>query len=71
MGFPEATRRVDDLARECADFSRWHLLYPCLGPESQGTGEMAKYRVVREEVLKMAPDLVEEVHAPTIESRTG
>lgn len=64
MGFPEATRRIDDLARECTDFLVGICSIPALGPESQGTGEMAKYQVVRQEVLKMAPDRVEEVHAP-------
>jgi succinyl-diaminopimelate desuccinylase len=64
VGFQEATRRIDDLSRECRDFLVGICSIPALGPESQGTGEMAKYRVVRQEVLKMAPDRVEEVHAP-------
>lgn len=64
MGFPETTRRIDDLAHECTDFLVGICSIPALGPESQGTGEMAKYLVVREAVLKMAPDRVEEVPAP-------
>ncbi len=64
MGFPEATRRIEDLAHECTDFLVGICSIPALGPESHGTGEMAKYQVVRQEVLKMAPDRVEEVHAP-------
>ena len=64
MGFPEVARRLDELRDECVDFLARICSIPALGPKNQGTGEMEKYLVVRDAVLSLGHDLVEEVHAP-------
>ncbi|MBI5570135.1 MAG: M20 family metallo-hydrolase [Desulfomonile tiedjei] len=64
MAFQQVARRIDELADECVNFLVRICSIPAIGPESQGTGEMEKYRVIRDAVLTMAPDLVQEIHAP-------
>jgi hypothetical protein len=49
---------------ECVEFLARICSIPALGPDNQGTGEMEKYLVVRDAVLALGPDRVEEVHAP-------
>lgn len=64
MGFHEVAERIDDLKDECVDFLARICSIPALGPDNQGTGEMEKYHVVKDTVLSLGPDRVEEVHAP-------
>ena len=64
VGFSDAARRLDELRDECVEFLARICSIPALGPENQGTGEMEKYLVVRDAVLALGPDRVEEVHAP-------
>lgn len=64
MDFQKTAREIDDLAGECTDFMVRICSIPALGPENQGDGEMAKYEVVRQEVMGIKPDRVEEIHAP-------
>ena len=49
---------------ECVDFLTRICSIPAIGPESQGAGEMEKYRVIQKEVIALGPDMVEEIHAP-------
>jgi len=49
---------------QCVDFLAAICAIPALGPDNQGTGEMAKYCVVKEAVLSIGPDRIEEVHCP-------
>jgi succinyl-diaminopimelate desuccinylase len=62
--FQEATTKIDELRDECVDFLTRICSIPAIGPESQGSGEMEKYRVIQEEVVSLGPDMIEEVHAP-------
>ncbi len=64
MGFQEAVRRIEDLADECVDFLARICSIPALGPENLGTGEVEKYRLVKDTVLSLGPENVSEVHAP-------
>ena len=64
MAFPDAARRLDELRDESVEFLARICSIPALGPENQGAGEMEKYLVVRDAVLALGPDRVEEVHAP-------
>lgn len=64
MEFQDVSRRIDELTDECVDFLIRICSIPALGPDNQGTGEMDKYRVVKECVLALGPDEVDEVHAP-------
>jgi succinyl-diaminopimelate desuccinylase len=64
VSFQDAARRIDGLSSQCVDFMVNICSIPALGPDNQGDGEMAKYTVVREEVLSLRPDNVEEIHAP-------
>jgi succinyl-diaminopimelate desuccinylase len=64
LAFQEAARRIDDLKDECVEFLMGICSIPALGPDNDGTGEMEKYSVVREAVLALGPDRVEEIHAP-------
>ena len=64
MSFHEVAERIDDLKDDCVDFLARICSIPALGPDNQGTGEMEKYRVVKDTVLSLAPDRVEEVHSP-------
>ncbi len=64
MGFPDAARRIDELTDQCIEFLVRICSIPALGPENAGTGEMEKYLAVRETVLALGPDRVEEIHAP-------
>ncbi len=64
MGFEEAAGRIDELRDDCVDFLARICSIPAMGPENQGDGEMEKYKVIREVVLSLDPDVVEEVHCP-------
>lgn len=64
MGFQEASERLDGLRDECVSFLSTICSIPALGPDNGGTGEMAKYIPVKEMVMSLSPDRVEEVHAP-------
>jgi succinyl-diaminopimelate desuccinylase len=64
VGFQEAARRLDELKNECVEFLARICSIPALGPENNGTGEMAKYLVIRDVVTKLGPTTVEEVPAP-------
>jgi succinyl-diaminopimelate desuccinylase len=64
VGFQEAARRIDDLADECVDFLARMCSIPALGPDNLGTGEMEKYRAVKDAVLSLVPENIYEVHAP-------
>ncbi|MBM3298598.1 MAG: M20 family metallo-hydrolase [Deltaproteobacteria bacterium] len=64
MGFPEVAARIDQLENELVAFLVRICSVPALGPENQGSGEMDKYRIVKDAVLALAADMVEEVHAP-------
>lgn len=62
--FSAPAQKVEQLAEECVAFLRDICAIPAIGPENNGDGEMAKYRVVKDMVLSLGPDRVEEVHAP-------
>lgn len=64
MSFQAAAERIDQLRDECVAFLARICSIPALGPDNQGTGEMEKYRVVKQAVLSLDPDRIEEVHAP-------
>ncbi len=64
MSFHAVAGRIDELKEECVEFLARICSIPALGPENQGSGEMEKYKVVKETVLTLGPDRVEEVHAP-------
>jgi len=64
LAFQEVALRVDELRDECVEFLIGICSIPALGPENDGHGEMEKYSVVREAVLALGPDRVEEIHAP-------
>jgi succinyl-diaminopimelate desuccinylase len=60
----EIVPKIDELKDDCVNFLTRICSIPAVGPESHGTGEMEKYRVIRDEVLSLKPDMVEEIHAP-------
>jgi len=64
VSFLEAARRIDDLRDECVDFLIRICSIPALGPDNHGTGEMEKYRAVKQVIDALGPDKVVEVHAP-------
>ena len=64
MGFPEVVKRIEDLRDDSVQFLSRICSIPALGPENSGTGEMAKYIVVKDEVLKLKPDEIIELPAP-------
>ncbi|MFH0821869.1 MAG: M20 family metallo-hydrolase [Pseudomonadota bacterium] len=64
VGFLDASRKIDDLTDRCTDFLARICSIPALGPDNQGTGEMEKYRVIRDMVRSIGPDSEMEVHAP-------
>lgn len=64
MGFQEAGRRIDELETECVDFLARICAIPALGPDNAGTGEMEKYRVIRDSVMALRPQRVFDLHAP-------
>lgn len=64
MSFHAVADRIDDLKDQCVEFLARICSVPALGPENQGTGEMEKYGLVKEAVLLLGPDRIEEVHAP-------
>lgn len=68
LGFQQASVRLDELREECVSFLSRICSIPALGPDNGGTGEMAKYIPVKEMVMSLGPDRVEEIHAP--DSRT-
>jgi succinyl-diaminopimelate desuccinylase len=63
VGFQEAARRLDELSDECVNFLARICAVPALGPENNGTGEMAKYLVVRDAVAALQPSEAIEIHA--------
>lgn len=64
VSFHAVAGRIDDLKDECVEFLARICSIPALGPENQGSGEMEKYKVVKETVLALGPDRIEEVNAP-------
>lgn len=48
---------------ESIDFLMRICSIPALGPENGGSGEMEKYRLIRQTVLQLNPDRIEEIHA--------
>jgi succinyl-diaminopimelate desuccinylase len=64
VDFQPVSRRIEELADESIDFLLRMCSIPALGPENQGPGEMVKYLAVKEHVLALKPDRVEEVFAP-------
>jgi succinyl-diaminopimelate desuccinylase len=60
----EVETKIEELTDECVGFLTRICSIPAIGPESQGAGEMEKYRVIQKEVVALGPDMVEEVHAP-------
>lgn len=64
MRFQEVARRLDDLRDECVSFLSRICSIPALGPSNGGSGEMDKYVPVKEMVMSLSPDRIEEVHAP-------
>lgn len=64
MSFQAAARRIDELKDECVEFLARVCAIPALGPDNKGPGEMEKYLAVREFVLGLQPDKLEEIHAP-------
>ena len=64
MRLQEIVPKIDELKDDCVNFLTRICAIPAVGPESDGTGEMEKYGVIRDEVLSLKPDMVEEIHAP-------
>lgn len=64
LRFQEVARRLDDLRDECVSFLSRICSIPALGPSNGGFGEMDKYVPVKEMVMSLSPDRIEEVHAP-------
>ena len=64
MQFQQVTARIDELTDECVEFLLRICSIPAIGPENLGTGEMDKYRVIKETVLALEPDRIEEIHSP-------
>ena len=64
MKSKEVGTKIEEFKDECVDFLTRICSIPAIGPESQGAGEMEKYRVIQKEVVALGPDMVEEVHAP-------
>lgn len=64
MGFPQVAKRIEELRDDCVQFLARICSIPALGPENAGNGEMAKYIVVKDEVLKLKPDEIIELPAP-------
>ena len=64
VGFEQASRRIEELTDDCVDFLARICAIPAIGPENLGTGEMVKYGLVKDAVLSLGPDQVEELHAP-------
>jgi len=57
-------QKLEELTRECVTFLTDICAIPAIGPENNGTGEMAKYRVIEDTLRALKPDRIEEVHAP-------
>lgn len=64
MVFQSASVRLDELRDDCVSFLSRICSIPALGPDNGGTGEMAKYIPVKDMVMSLSPDRIEEVHAP-------
>jgi len=62
--FSAPAQKVEELAEECVAFLMKICAIPAIGPENDGAGEMAKYRVVKDMVLSLKPERIEEIHAP-------
>ena len=64
MGFQRIVQRIEELRNESVNFLARICSIPALGPDNNGTGEMAKYLAVKNEVLKIGPDEIIEIPAP-------
>ena len=64
MTFQRIAQRIEQLRNESVDFLAQICSIPALGPDNGGTGEMAKYIAVKDEVLKIGPDQIIEIPAP-------
>lgn len=64
LGIQDVYNRLDQLTDQCVCFLSDICAIPALGPDNGGAGEMAKYIPVKDMVMSMSPDRVEEVHAP-------
>ncbi|MGC8602576.1 MAG: M20 family metallo-hydrolase [Desulfomonilaceae bacterium] len=64
MDFQRIAERIEKLKNESVEFLARICSIPALGPDNGGTGEMAKYLVVKDEVLKIGPDEIIEIPAP-------
>jgi len=64
VSFHAVAGRIDNRKEDCVEFLARICSIPALGPENQGVGEMDKYKVIKETVLALGPDRIEEVHAP-------
>jgi succinyl-diaminopimelate desuccinylase len=64
VGFQRIVQRIEELRDESVNFLARICSIPALGPDNSGTGEMAKYLAVKNEVLKIGPDEIIEIPAP-------
>lgn len=64
MAFQEVSAAIEGKRTGCVEFLSRICSIPALGPDNQGTGEMAKFRVIEQTILDLKPDRVEYVHAP-------
>ena len=64
MGFQRIVQRIEELRDESVNFLARICSIPALGPDNRGTGEMAKYLAIKDEVLKIGPDEIIEIPAP-------
>jgi succinyl-diaminopimelate desuccinylase len=64
VGFDQAAERIDQLRDDCVDFLAKICSIPAIGPENLGAGEMEKYEFIRDVILSIGPDVVEEVRCP-------
>jgi succinyl-diaminopimelate desuccinylase len=56
--------KLDALRDDCVRFLMDMCAVPALGPENLGTGEMEKYKFVKQFVTDMQPDVLEEYPCP-------
>ncbi len=64
MRFQQAENKINELREECVDFLARICAIPALGPENNGTGEMAKYLVIKDFISRMEPDVLLDVPCP-------
>lgn len=64
MNISALDQRLEELSQECVRFLMDICAIPAIGPENNGGGEMAKYRVIKDAVMALRPERIEEVHAP-------